>query len=60
MTSVSMSELITEAKKSVKTFKGIKFTSNNLTEGKAAFLAGGNDCVVFLGADSVIIHTYYL
>ncbi|XP_077285636.1 N-acetylneuraminate lyase-like isoform X2 [Arctopsyche grandis] len=57
---LSMSELITEAKKSVKTFKGIKFTSNNLTEGKAAFLASGNDCVVFLGADSVLLDAFIL
>lgn len=48
-----MAELITQAKKSVNTFKGIKFTSNDFVKGKAALEASGDDCVLFLGAETV-------
>lgn len=49
-----MADLITQAKKLVNTFKGIKFTSNDFEKGKAALQASGDDCVLFLGAETVI------
>lgn len=39
----------------IPTFKGIKFTSNDLSEGYNALNAAGGRYAVFLGADTVSI-----
>lgn len=51
---VNMADLISQAKKSVNTFKGIKFSSNDFEKAKAALQASEDDCAVFLGSHTVI------
>lgn len=46
--------LVSKAKKSIKTFKGLKFTSTDLKVGDEVLQKCGSDCTVFLGADQVI------
>lgn len=53
LSSVSMPAFVTAATASIPNFKGLKFTSNDLSEGAQVLRALNSDQEMFLGGDSV-------
>ncbi|XP_026494372.2 N-acetylneuraminate lyase-like [Vanessa tameamea] len=51
---VNMPNFVTEATRRIPNFKGIKFTSNDLSEGAQVLRALKEDQTVFLGADTLL------
>ncbi|OWR44747.1 N-acetylneuraminate lyase-like [Danaus plexippus] len=51
---MNMPAFVTEATKRIPNFKGLKFTSNDLSEGSQTLRALKNDQEIFLGADTLL------